>query len=43
MSRGFIEGDMAEIWSEAEGRLKKAHELNDNDFEFIVDGRSTIW
>ena len=33
MSRGFIEGDMAEIWSEAEGCLKKAHELNDNDFE----------
>ena len=24
---------MNEIWSEAEGCLKKAHELNDNDFE----------
>ena len=33
LSRGFIKGDINKIWSEAEDCLKKAHELNDNDFE----------
>ena len=31
--RGFIEGEMSEIWGQAENCLKRAHELNDNDFE----------
>lgn len=33
LSRGFIKGDINKIWGEAEDCLKKAHELNDNDFE----------
>jgi len=33
LGRGFLEGDMNEIWGEAEECLKKARELNDNDFE----------
>ena len=33
LSRGFIQGDMNELWGEAEECLRKAHELNDNDFE----------
>ncbi len=33
LGRGFIQGDINEIWGEAEECLKKARELNDNDFE----------
>ena len=33
LSRGFIKGDINEIWGEAEQCLEKALELNDNDFE----------
>ena len=33
MFRGFIEKDFKTVWSEAENNLKKARELNENDFE----------
>ncbi len=33
MFRGFIEKDFKTVWSEAEDNLKKARELNENDFE----------
>ena len=33
MFRGFIEKDFNSVWSEAEANLKKARELNENDFE----------
>ena len=33
LSRGFLEGDVNEIWSVAEESLEKAMAANDNDFE----------
>ncbi len=33
LGRGYLQGDINEIWSEAMDALKKAQDLNENDFE----------